>query len=84
MQKNKQSKKSRQQLPALIGGDGALAVSIVARRYDIQPNQLFAWRKFATQGALTATASQDEVVPASDTLRFRTKLKSCSAYSARR
>ena len=43
-----------------------VTVSIVARRHGIQPNQLFAWRKLATQGALTATASQDEVVPASE------------------
>lgn len=26
-------------------------VSIVARRHGIQPNQLFAWRKLASQGA---------------------------------
>lgn len=43
-----------------------VTVSIVARRHGIQPNQLFAWRKLATQGALTATASQEEVVPASE------------------
>lgn len=34
-----------------------VTVSIVARRHGIQPNQLFAWRKLAAQGALTATAS---------------------------
>lgn len=39
---------------------------IVARRHGSQPNQLFAWRKLAAQGALTATASQEEVVPASE------------------
>ena len=31
--------------------------SIVARRHGIQPNQLFAWRKLASQGALTATVA---------------------------
>ena len=41
-------------------------VSIVARRHSIQPNQLFAWRKLASQGALTATAAEEEVVPASE------------------
>ena len=41
-------------------------VSIVARRYGIQPNQLFTWCKLATQGALTATAAEEEVVPASE------------------
>ncbi|KQV35314.1 transposase [Rhizobium sp. Root1204] len=41
-------------------------VSIVARRYGIQPNQLFTSRKLATQGALTATAAEEDVVPASE------------------
>jgi transposase len=41
-------------------------VSIVARRYGIQPNQLFTWRKLAAQGALTATDAQEDVVPASE------------------
>ncbi|MGO6748323.1 transposase, partial [Rhizobium ruizarguesonis] len=33
-------------------------VSIVARRSGIQPNQLFTWRRLATQGVLTATAAE--------------------------
>lgn len=43
-----------------------VTVSIVERRHGIQLTQLFAWRKLAAQGALTATASQEEVVPASE------------------
>ena len=42
-----------------------VTVSLVARRNGIQPNQLFAWRKLAAQGALTATSAQEEVVAAS-------------------
>src|SRR5690606_17165109 len=41
-------------------------VSLVARRHGIAPNQLFAWRKLASQGALVATAAEEEVVPASE------------------
>src|SRR5690606_30610624 len=41
-------------------------VSVVARRHGIAPNQLFAWRKLASQGALVATAAEEEVVPASE------------------
>jgi transposase-like protein len=37
-------------------------VSLVARRRGVAPNQLFRWRKLATQGALTATSAQEEVV----------------------
>jgi transposase len=40
-------------------------VSLVARRRGVSPNQLFAWRRLAEQGALTATQAEEEVVPAS-------------------
>ncbi|WP_376772483.1 transposase, partial [Microvirga arabica] len=43
-----------------------VTVSLVARRHGIAPNQLFHWRKLATQGALTAAGHGEEVVPASD------------------
>lgn len=46
--------------------DPGVTVSLVARRNGIQPNQLFAWRKLAAQGALTATKAQEEVVAASE------------------
>lgn len=52
-----------------------VTVSIVARRHGIQPNQLFAWLKLATQGALTATASQEEVVPASEYRALQNQVK---------
>ena len=42
------------------------SVSFVARRYGVGPNQLFTWRRLAAQGALTAAAAGEEVVPASD------------------
>jgi len=42
-----------------------MTVSLVARRHGVAPNQLFTWRLVA-QGALTAAASGEEVVPASD------------------
>ncbi len=50
-------------------------VSIVARRHGIQPNQLFNWRKLAAQGALTATASEEEVVPASEYRALQNQVK---------
>jgi transposase len=42
-----------------------MTVSLVARRHGVAPNQLFTWRKLASQGALTATRAEEEVVPAS-------------------
>ncbi|MQX62307.1 IS3 family transposase [Sinorhizobium meliloti] len=50
-------------------------VSIVARRHGIQPNQLFAWRKLASQGALTATAAEEEVVPACEYRALQAQVK---------
>ena len=41
-------------------------VSLVARRHGVAPNQLFAWRRLAAQGALTAAGAEEAVVPASD------------------
>lgn len=43
-----------------------VTVSLVARRNGVQPNQLFLWRKLASQGALTATTAEGEVVAASE------------------
>ena len=42
-----------------------MSVSHVARRHGIAPNQLFVWRRLANEGALTATAAEEAVVPAS-------------------
>ncbi len=36
---------------------------------------MFAWRTFAAQGALTATASQEEVVPASEYRALQNQVK---------
>jgi len=43
-----------------------MSVSLVARRHGVAPSQLFAWRRLANQGALTATQADEEVVPASE------------------
>ena len=55
--------------------DPDATVSIVARRYGIQPNQLFTWRKLATQGALTATTAEEDVVPASEYRTLQNQVK---------
>ncbi len=41
-------------------------VSEVARRHGVAPSQLFAWRRLAEQGALTAAGAGEEVVAASE------------------
>ena len=46
--------------------EAGMTVSLVARRNGLSPNQLFHWRKLASQGALTAAGAGEEVVPASE------------------
>jgi transposase len=36
------------------------------RQHGIAPNQLFSWRRLYAEGALSAVAAGEEVVPASD------------------
>ena len=52
-----------------------VTVSLVARRHDIAPNQVFSWRRLAAQGALTAAGSEEEVVPASDYRALQSQLR---------
>jgi transposase len=41
-------------------------VSLVARQHGISGSQVFTWRRLTSQGALTAAAAGEEVVPASE------------------
>jgi transposase len=50
-------------------------VSLVARRHGVAPNQLFTWRRLAAQGALTAAAAGEEVVPASEHRALQQQLR---------
>jgi transposase-like protein len=42
-----------------------MSVSLVARQHGIGGSQVFTWRRLMSQGALTAAAAGEEVVPAS-------------------
>jgi transposase len=41
-------------------------VSMVARQYGVNPNQLFHWKKLYQDGSLSAVSAGEEVVPASE------------------
>jgi transposase len=41
------------------------SVSLVARKYDIIPSQLFLWRRLMEKGALQGISSKEELVPKS-------------------
>lgn len=42
------------------------SVSLVARRHNVNANQVFKWRKQYQDGGLTAVSAGEEVVPASE------------------
>lgn len=61
-----------------------VTVSLVARRHGIAPNQLFLWRRLASQGALTATGAEEPVVPASEYRSLQGQVRELQRLWARR
>lgn len=53
----------------------AMSVSIIARRHDIAPTQLFVWRRTMENGALTGVGSEDHVVPQSELKKALDRIK---------
>jgi len=51
------------------------SVSSVARKYGVNPNQLFTWRRLMRDGGFVAVASQDTVVPASGAKQLKTRIR---------
>ncbi len=50
-------------------------LSLVARKYEIHPNQLFRWRKLLHDGALTAMRTDEELVPVSEVRQLRKQIR---------
>ena len=51
------------------------SVSSVARKYGINPNQLFHWRRLIRQGSLSAVRADEEVVPVSEVKQLRARVR---------
>ena len=51
------------------------SISAVARKYGINPNQLFRWRKLMREGALSAVGSNESVVPASEVKELHVRIR---------
>jgi len=51
------------------------SLSAVARKYGINPNQLFHWRKLMREGALIAVGADDQVVPASEVKQLKAQIR---------
>jgi len=52
-----------------------MTVSTVARKHGIVPSQLFYWRRRMEEGALTAVASEEKVVPESRVRELEAKVR---------
>ncbi len=52
-----------------------MSISLVARKYEVNPNQLFRWRKLMHEGALVAAGSEDQVVPLSEVKALKQKIR---------
>ena len=51
------------------------SISSVARKYGINPNQLFHWRRLIRQGSISAVRADEEVVPVSEVKQLRARLR---------
>ena len=52
-----------------------LSLDTVARKYGINPNQLFRWRKLMREGALSAVGADESVVPASEVKELHVRIR---------
>lgn len=52
-----------------------MSVSYVARKYGVSPSQLFAWRRLAREGELSAIRAGEEVVPASEVKQLHARIR---------
>jgi transposase len=51
------------------------SISMVARKYEVHPNQLFRWRRLMQEGALVAAGSEDQVVPLSEVKELKDEIR---------
>jgi transposase len=52
-----------------------MSVSLIARKYDISPSQLFTWRRLMEEGSLEAVSSSDGVAPKSQVRALQKQIR---------
>ena len=52
-----------------------MSISLVSRKYEINPSQVFKWRRLMHEGALVAAGSEDRVVPLSEVKELRAEIR---------
>jgi len=61
-----------------------MSISLVARKYELHPNQLFRWRKLFHEGALTAMRADGELVPLSEVRDLRKQIRALERLLGRK
>jgi transposase len=56
-------------------GEPGSSISIVARKYGINPSQVFTWRRLMQEGALVAAGAEDQVVPLSEVKELKSEIR---------
>ncbi len=51
------------------------SISIVARKYGVNPSQVFKWRRLMQEGALVAAGSEEHVVPVSEVKELKAEIR---------
>ena len=51
------------------------SVSQVARKYGVNPNQIFNWRRLMREGAICAVRADEEVVGASEVKQLKARIR---------
>lgn len=51
------------------------SISAVARKYEVNPNQVFQWRRLMRAGALVAAGAEEAVVPMSEKKMLQAKIR---------
>lgn len=51
------------------------SASQAARKYGVNPNQIFNWRKLMRQGALSAIRAEEQVVPVSEVKQLKGRIR---------
>ncbi len=60
------------------------SVSLVARKYNIAPSQLFQWRRFMENGASKGIENEEELVPQSEVKKLEQRIKSLERLLGRK
>lgn len=60
------------------------SVSLVARKYNIAPSQLFQWKRFMENGASKGIENEEELVPESEVKKLEQRIKSLERLLGRK